>query len=1034
MQDVQVQVEMAVNKRNAPEKKSCASVGTQTVVLLDKKTAQVPFVVSFSSLSQCENAPVDNLMILNPPPINTSDGESEVGQSTNHKQFSALSCETDTFSVSLAGGSGLQSSQEQGCSQQLPEYEDNIQVERREEGANCKVMEYGAVSPHQEQGQGKGQMLEGKNKERTHSICRAGIKNLAKMKQMMGTTEISIKVKLRRTATGEVWEVASIQDKDETLSLVSSVRQGCSTQKTQANNCNNTSSSTNLVQKPEAGNPQPPIASSPVTSPESYLLSVGGVDMSHSSELDSERELDPPQPQTSVEETDEQIEMLLEDIMKGLNILPNLDGDCKTLQAGHDWEPAFNQTAGNDLRRSPIYAASSTAEPVFYQDVEPARGRPSAHTDLYCHAQSPSGFSNPLAGHPSVATQQDSQINFPVRSEGLGQTDPLGCPGMLVSKYQCPETSTPASALPLACTSGQKLHHQQQCSEKDQTVFGLLPLQEADGHSGHPFLLPWMDDMRLPQCLSPLELFTSKEKDQNLPSDPRNREKQAQSQLRQPPWLAETPQSLQFPFSAIKENSKVSLLCKNTNCSSACCQWYLEANQKIIGARKQSSSVKSSDPEKVDGLKRKCDTKGHDVIRKKRRRRRQIELLQDFSKVFLAPKNVTNGKNTGTCIEKEPTRGPNIKSAEETWIRARGFVKRYLQRTCNTVPEMSHKSAGDYRDMNKLGTALPKRKCGRLRKITVEQKPSTQISANSKDESHEEAREYLDTRALAPEGHAQRQRCRKKKNKSEEDVEEDPPKKKTPRCSNITNPRNPGTSKPPWMASLTEVQKPIQRRHPKRKNVKDSQEETQLSKNSKGGKEGGTGFTSIMKTIIDSTQTSNAEHQEAISVDENNNQPFNTSPAHSNKTDQDDNTTSSIEMLHLSGEKGHPVSSKDSLEEELGEVSPNREQKNSDEGGVCCGGDFKGDQPVSTDGRASYCSSLQSNVSVDHNSQPQTPQRTVLLVDQREEDDEEEEDIDVVLYSPDNGAPRGAVLNSMVVTVDEEEEDVNEIDVTGDEA
>lgn len=73
-------------------------------------------------------------------------------------------------------------------------------------------------------------------------------------------------------------------------------------------------------------------------------------------------------------------------------------------------------------------------------------------------------------------------------------------------------------------------------------------------------------------------------------------------------------------------------------------------------------------------------------------------------------------------------------------------------------------------------------------------------------------------------------------------------------------------------------------------------------------------------------------------------------------------------------------------------------------------------------------------MSVDHNSQPQTPQRTVLLVDQREEDEEEEEDIDVVLYSPDNGAPRGAVLNSMVLTVDEEEEDVNEIDVTGDEA
>lgn len=52
-------------------------------------------------------------------------------------------------------------------------------------------------------------------------------------------------------------------------------------------------------------------------------------------------------------------------------------------------------------------------------------------------------------------------------------------------------------------------------------------------------------------------------------------------------------------------------------------------------------------------------------------------------------------------------------------------------------------------------------------------------------------------------------------------------------------------------------------------------------------------------------------------------------------------------------------------------------------------------------------------------------------------DQEEEEEVDVLLFSPDR-APKPSecenALNNMEISPDEEEEDVNEIDVTGDEA
>lgn len=52
-------------------------------------------------------------------------------------------------------------------------------------------------------------------------------------------------------------------------------------------------------------------------------------------------------------------------------------------------------------------------------------------------------------------------------------------------------------------------------------------------------------------------------------------------------------------------------------------------------------------------------------------------------------------------------------------------------------------------------------------------------------------------------------------------------------------------------------------------------------------------------------------------------------------------------------------------------------------------------------------------------------------------DQEEEEEVDVLLFSPDRALKTSEcenALNKMEISPDEEEEDVNEIDVTGDEA
>lgn len=138
-----------------------------------------------------------------------------------------------------------------------------------------------------------------------------------------------------------------------------------------------------LVLQPASTNPPEP-APDPNTASDSRPLSSGRFTPNQNDGLES---APLPQPPGPVEESDEQIEKLLEDIMMGLNILPNLERDCKKshhLQPSHDGAPTICQVPVTESERaqSQMHAAVSAAECVYYQDFGTQSGHSSTDTGM----------------------------------------------------------------------------------------------------------------------------------------------------------------------------------------------------------------------------------------------------------------------------------------------------------------------------------------------------------------------------------------------------------------------------------------------------------------------------------------------------------------------------------------------------------------------------------------------------------------------------------------------------------------------------
>ncbi|KAK7929704.1 hypothetical protein WMY93_006099 [Mugilogobius chulae] len=146
--------------------------------------------------------------------------------------------------------------------------------------------------------------------EKSQMCKHVATQNLEKMQEMIEATQISIKVKLRRRRSKEeMWEVVNMQDP---AGLVTSLR---------PDNCKYPQGDFSAVQSSPSSD-QASLLEPITSSPKPGLHNSLALCESASNSSGNPVLLPPPRP---AEETDEQIEKLLEDIMIGLNILPKID-------------------------------------------------------------------------------------------------------------------------------------------------------------------------------------------------------------------------------------------------------------------------------------------------------------------------------------------------------------------------------------------------------------------------------------------------------------------------------------------------------------------------------------------------------------------------------------------------------------------------------------------------------------------------------------------------------------------------------------
>ncbi|XP_040003066.1 uncharacterized protein LOC120800780 isoform X2 [Xiphias gladius] len=1113
MRDAQVQAEMAGRRDvDSPvEKRSCISTGTQTVKAVEKSVGSsvalsgqatpptpesAPSVaqsLDFSVMLQPQNITLNKPfcstscpVIISTPSTTSgapSDGESPLncsfGTVTNPTSTPALSSDMLTFSISLNDDSKSPRRQEDGTYQRSSEFWESIQglAEDRtdlESGKrNGKMADFRGDTEQPSQVNRDEMAGEGGNStEKRHVHANVGMKTLAKMKQMqqmMETTQISIKVKLRRRTKGEVWEVVNMQDSDATLSVLTSLKQdGCKNRRPDTDLLNVPAPPSTVqsspIQKPDSHILQPVTTNSPKSPPHPNASSDSAPPSSDyftPNQKDGLEVAPPLQHQGSVEESDVQIEKLPEDIMMGLNILPNLERDCKRshhLQLSHDGVPAICQgpVTRKDAGHSQMHAAVSAAGCVFYQDLGTRSFNSSADKGIHCcftaqNQPSCSSLSSVLLDTALIQQQQERSQQYPSSVRSMRQRDGMSCQDMPLSKSQeClyPEVSTTRSVVPSAVSPAeQKLHHpafQELSSQDNQQILAFLPLTKGnETQSMHTLSLPCMDDLRLPRCLSPLEPCTLETKHQPALNNPTSHGDKIQQQplLHRRPWLAENPGSLQFRLSAIthRKNTSASLPQRTTrNCWSKKCQEHMELNPQNRGTWTESCTAKEveeretvsagqpnnaglkSDPRKM----KECDTT-EEGIAPKRRKTTCTSHPQDAADFLLAYKDVKVSDGTKSKINwsvcqvslssnnvlakeralttsssnipsefigkqnqpssvteclRENARGSGV-NTDQTRIRTRSFLKNTQESPSDTSPETSfgakpmvHRA----KTVNKQGVTSGKRGRPPKTKLQVLTPLNNRPAVAEKRSHNEESQQKTESNSPKEDlekGNKTKRRCKKRWINRSAEVGIIP-LKKTISVESIGK-RDADIDIIPKVRKLQTPKEP-------------------------------------------QTVTLN-EFQKLIKRSH--------SKSRRSKESQETN-----EMLRDAESEG--AASRDNTCKES-----TKESKNPDEGTTCDTGVSNATQQTAiTDEGLSH------RLVPDYKLHPQTPERTGLPLPDAggisgtsgcDQEEEEEVEVDVLLYSPVQ-VPQARVcgdgLDSTEITPDEEEEeDVNEIDVTGDE-
>ncbi|XP_051939191.1 uncharacterized protein LOC127612549 [Hippocampus zosterae] len=287
--DAHVHPEVAGQKDThcSAKKRSCVSTGTQTP--LDNQTH--PETLEHFTF-QSQNFPLDVYESISYQP---SASTSPTANGEVYRNQSCSSSDHTSFSERLQNGC----SDSSGSALVLTQTKDQNKTSRDEAK----------------------KMTEDENPnstERRPAFTNIAKKNLAKMK-LVKSTQISFKVKLRRRKAKEkLWEVVSIQDEDETTSGFAPLSQ-------EAHPTAALTSDHHVAQAEPSCSTKLPSHLSTIPGPSHHFI-----DDSAPHQNGTPPPACVPQPQGLAEESDEQIQKLLEDIMMGLNILPDLgvpDGD-----------------------------------------------------------------------------------------------------------------------------------------------------------------------------------------------------------------------------------------------------------------------------------------------------------------------------------------------------------------------------------------------------------------------------------------------------------------------------------------------------------------------------------------------------------------------------------------------------------------------------------------------------------------------------------------------------------------------------------
>ncbi|XP_044202324.1 uncharacterized protein LOC122979161 isoform X1 [Thunnus albacares] len=1199
MQDAQVQAEMAQRRDtdSSAEKRSCVSTGTQTVNAGEKAVGSsltlsnqtkpptpepAPSVVQnldFSILLQSQNITLEKHLCSTSSPLipRMLNGAPTDGESTSYQSSDSITNPTPisqvsnnlTFPVSLNDASNSPTPEEDSTYQQPSEFVDSIQVLAEE----LAGLEDGQTNDQMSEKRDEGEVMlgeeKGKSTEKRCANANTGMKSLTNMKQlqqMMETTQISIKVKLRRRRpNGEMWEVVSMQDTDETLSVVTSLMQDGSNHKRPQRELTNIQPPPCIthrcaLQKPETQIPQPATTNSPKppphpnTSSESQPLSSDYVTPNHNEELLS---APLPQPRGPVEESDEQIEKLLEDIMMGLNILPNMEKDCKKSHNPPTHNGAICQVPVAENEAGQIHAAITAEDCVCYQDLRTKSGHSSTDTGVCCcfTAQNqPSCTSLSPVPPDALLIQQQQQQRSPQHhsSAYMGQTD-----GMLLSKSQnslYPEALTTSSVIASALYStGQEPRYpasQVASSQEEQNILEFLPVSNGNETlSLHSFCLSCMDDLRLPPCLSPLEANTSAANQPvlNISINHGNNTEQ-QSSRHGRPWLTENPGSLQFPLSAIAEReNKCTSLKQDTNHAHWLmqCPEHLQFNQQHgrtcaepgadnkVGERKTVSAGIENAAELKSDLRRtkkslkckQCDAKVDSVTPKRRKRKcpsdpqdavgslltypnlkvsdgtkNQINLsvcsvslssnnvLANEREVAISSSNKPskfggkpNQQSTITEKLKEKTRGPEectkLVNTDQTRIRTRGFLRKAQETPSNKSTESSPvpvicRATIVTKQVSLFGPKRERRKKTKLEDLTHPDSVPPIIEKKSHNGENEQQTEKDLPKESLENSEKTKTECKKRKRNRSAEVVLIPLKKtisaeSTAEAEN-NNDKIPAVRKvgtPKQMVSLKEFQKLIKRQHSKTRKSKENHKTNETVRNTEDKMEACDNTASNCEEesrketemdidVIHPESTGEIEESHVIfnvTVDKNHNQISKKSTAENHRSQEDDTNSAAGRETSLFGEECHPVFPFDVCEEEVAKLAAeggaeSKQPLNNQDQALPCSTGVSDIMQAATNDDGSSDSQLprEDKKPLDHNLNPQTPERTGPSLsggfswNSGCNQEEEEVEVDVLLYSPDKVPQTRECedgLDNMALTPDEEEEeDVNEIDVTGDEA